>query len=114
VIISPTYWTNPFGSGTVAWMSSKKDSQSNPERDLEKEVDSLRRDNESLQRRLDKILAENERLRKELEEALRSLKRQAAPFSKGGPKPNPKPPGRKPGNDYGQRACRPFPSQVHQ
>jgi hypothetical protein len=68
-------------------MNSDKDSQSKQERDLEKEVDSLRRDNESLQRRLDKILAENERLRKELEEALRSFKRQAAPFSKGGPKP---------------------------
>jgi len=49
--------------------------------DLEVEVDSLRRENESLQRRLDRILTENERLRKEQEEALRSLMRQAAPFS---------------------------------
>jgi transposase len=95
-------------------MKSDKDSHSNQERDLEQEVDSLRRDNESLQRRLDKILAENERLRKELEEALRSLKRQAAPFSKGEPKPNPKKPGRKPGNAYGERACRPIPPRVDQ
>jgi transposase len=95
-------------------MSSDKDSQSNPDRDLEEEVDSLRRDNESLQRRLDKILAENERLRKELEEALRSLKRQAAPFSKGNPKSDPKRPGRKPGKDYGERAGRPLPPRVDQ
>jgi predicted nucleic acid-binding Zn-ribbon protein len=58
--------------------------------DLEDEVDSLRRENESLQRRLDRILTENERLRKEQEEALRSLMRQAAPFSKGSAKTDPK------------------------
>jgi len=95
-------------------MNSGKDSHPQQERDLEKEVDSLRRDNESLQRRLDKVLAENERLLRELEEALRSLKRQAAPFSKGGPKPDPKPPGRKPGAQYGTRAFRPVPARVDQ
>jgi len=95
-------------------MKSSKASRPEQERDLEKEVDALRRDNESLQRRLDRVLAENERLRKELEEALRSLKRQAAPFSKGGPKPDPKPPGRKPGTAYGQRACRPVPARIDQ
>jgi transposase len=95
-------------------MTSGKDSQSKQERDLEKEVDSLRRDNESLQRRLDKILAENERLRKELEEALRSLKRQAAPFSKGDLKTNPMSPGRKRGSAYGERAFRPLPRRVDQ
>lgn len=93
-------------------MNPGKDNQPERERDPEKELDSLRRDNESLQRRLDKVLAENERLRKDLEEALRSLKRQAAPFSKGGPKPDPKPPGRKPGAQYGARACRPVPARV--
>jgi len=72
---------------------------------LEKEIQELRG-------RLEKVLAENERLRKELEEALRSLKRQAAPFSKGEPKPHPKPPGRKPGAEYGQRASRPIPARV--
>lgn len=49
-----------------------------------------------------------------LEEALRSLKRQAAPFSKGKPKLNPKPPGRKSGCDYGRRAFRAVPAQVDQ
>ncbi|MSO22847.1 MAG: hypothetical protein EXQ58_06240 [Acidobacteria bacterium] len=51
-------------------------------------------------------------MRQQLEEALRSLKRQAAPFSKGKPKPHPKRPGRKPGAQYGQRAGRPVPQRV--
>jgi transposase len=41
-----------------------------------------------------------------LSEAVRATKRQAAPFSKGAPKPNPKTPGRKPGDDYGTQAFR--------
>ena len=61
------------------------------------QVEKLEKENRSLRDQLDKALAEIERLRKELEEALRALKRQAAPFSKGGPKPNPQRPGRKPG-----------------
>jgi hypothetical protein len=72
VIISRYFWTNPQVFGTLAWMNSGNDRHSNQERDLEKEVDSLRRDNKCLQRRLDKVLAENERLRKEREEALPS------------------------------------------
>jgi len=42
-----------------------------------------------------------------LEKALRLGKRQAAPFRKGEqPKPDPQPPGRKPGEDYGPKAHR--------
>jgi len=77
-------------------------------------IEKLEKENKSLRDRLDKALAEIERLRKELEEALRSLKRQAAPFSKGDPKPSPKTPGRKPGDSYGQRAFRPVPARVDQ
>ena len=44
--------------------------------------------------------------------ATRSSKRQAAPFSKGPPKANPKKPGRKPGKDYGTQACRAIPTQI--
>jgi hypothetical protein len=36
--------------------------------------------------------------------SLRANKRSAAPFSKGEPKPDPKPPGRNPGGAYGPRA----------
>src|SRR5437016_8532775 len=67
---------------------------------------------ESLEKQLERALAEIERLRKELEEALRANRRSAAPFSKGDPKTNPQPPGRKPGSEYGQRATRPVPSRV--
>lgn len=49
-------------------------------------------------------------LREQLEEVRRRQKRQAAPFSKGPPKPDPKRPGRKPGTDYGRQATRPDPT----
>jgi len=44
-----------------------------------------------------------------LDAARRGGKRQAAPFAKGPPKADPKPPGRKPGDDYGTRAFRAVP-----
>jgi transposase len=69
---------------------------------------------ELLEDKLEKALAENERLRKELEEALRSLKRQAAPFSKNQPKTDPKAPGRKPGHQYGVRGSRPVPTRLNE
>lgn len=75
-------------------------------------VEELIKENQSLREQLKKAQAEIERLRKALEEALRSLKRQAAPFSKGKPKSNPKRPGRKGGSDYGQRAFRAVPDRV--
>jgi hypothetical protein len=78
---------------------------SDREKELERKV-------ESLEQQLGRALEENERLRKQLEEALRANKRSAAPFSKGDPQPNPKPPGRKPGAAYGQRTTRPVPSRV--
>jgi transposase len=102
-------------SVTVGWMTTGNGNRSTePEEDLEQKVESLEREKASLERRLDRALAEIERLRRDLEEALHSLKRQAAPFSKGSSKPNPKPPGRKPGSAYGKRAFRPFPKRVDQ
>ena len=82
-----------------------REGSSDREKELERRV-------ESLERQWGRALAENERLRKQLEEALRANKRSAAPFSKGEPKSNPQPPGRKPGAAYGQRATRPVPSRV--
>jgi len=55
---------------------------------------------------------ENRALREKLAAADRSSKRQAAPFSKGKPKANPKKPGRKPGEDYGSHQRRDVPAQV--
>jgi transposase len=47
-----------------------------------------------------------------VEQLRRGGKRQAAPFSKGEPKPDPKPPGRKGGDGYGTKARRPAPPRV--
>jgi transposase len=46
--------------------------------------------------------------------ANRSSKRQAAPFSKGQPKTDPKPPGRKAGDDYGTKAFRAAPPVINE
>lgn len=65
------------------------------------------------------LKAEIVRLRAELERAFalieklqRGQKRQAAPFSKGLPKSDPKTPGRKPGDDYGTKAYRQAPAKI--
>jgi transposase len=65
---------------------------------------------QALQRRLRELQAENERLRCQLDAALCAGKRQAGPFAKGEPQPNP----RKPGKDYGTNAHRqpPSPEQI--
>src|SRR3990172_3413309 len=46
-----------------------------------------------------------------LAQRTRGGKRQAAPFSKGSPKPHPEKPGRKPGKDYGTQAFRRLPDR---
>ncbi len=76
----------------------------------------LGRENEKLCKQVEKLRKQNEvqkkeiaRLRERLSETHRAGKRQAAPFSKGPPKTNPKRPGRKPGKDYGVKARRPIP-----
>ena len=59
-----------------------------------------------------RLRAEIERLKAIIEDLHRGQKRQAAPFSKGPPKPDPKPPGRKAGDGYGTRAYRKAPPKV--
>jgi len=59
-----------------------------------------------LERRVAELEARVGELERLLSEAVRATKRQAAPFSKGAPKSNPKPPGRKAGEDYGTQAFR--------
>jgi len=65
-------------------------------------------------RRIDRLQQTIRDLQKRLEEIERSVKRQAAPFSKGEPKKKPKKPGRKKGDQHGQHGHRPPPppSQV--
>lgn len=72
----------------------------------------LRREIDRLQTRIESLKRDNARLREQFAEAKRAGKRQAAPFSKGLPKPDPKPPGRKPGKDYGIKARRRIPAHV--
>ncbi len=72
----------------------------------------LEAENRHLREQLERALQEIERLRKALEEALRAGKRQAAPHSRGEPRPNPQKPGRKAGAHYGQQSCRAIPKRI--
>lgn len=82
------------------------------ERDiLERERDALERKRDQLEKRTRELQDEINKLRAQLEQAQRAAKRQAAPFSKGAPKPNPKPPGRRAGEEYGVKAHRPVPER---
>jgi transposase len=72
---------------------------------LRGEVERLQRANQQLQAHVRELAARVEQLR-------RAAKRQAAPFSKNTPAPDPKRPGRKPGGAYGRCARRPVPQRV--
>lgn len=65
-----------------------------------------------IQRENAELRAEVEHLKNLLDEQHRKGKRQAAPFAKGSPKPLPKKPGRKPGENYGTKAHRQPPEQI--
>ena len=65
-----------------------------------------------LRHRVSQLEAQVERLTGQLQQALRAGKRQAAPFAKGPPQPEPKRPGRKPGAAYGPKAHRPPPAAI--
>ena len=65
-----------------------------------------------LRHRVSQLEAQIERLTGQLQQAQRAGKRQAAPFAKGPPKPEPKRPGRKPGRDYGPKAHRQPPAHI--
>src|SRR5215469_565116 len=79
---------------------------------LRQEQGQLRREQDRLQQERERLRQENERLKRQLEEAQRANKRQAAPFSRGRQKQNPKPPGRKSGVAYGRRYRKNPPLQV--
>src|SRR5438552_18131851 len=65
-----------------------------------------------LEREIAELRAKVEQLTRLLDEQRRAGKRQAAPFAKGPPKPEPKKPGRKPGEDYGTKAHRQPPEHI--
>ncbi|HEV2728668.1 MAG TPA: IS66 family transposase [Terriglobales bacterium] len=84
------------------------------EKQLEQEQEQLRQQQERLRQERERLRQENERLKRQLEEAHRANKRQAAPFSRGQHKANPKPPGRKPGAAYGRRYGKAIPKHVEE
>ncbi len=65
-----------------------------------------------LQEQVVQLSAANEKLRKEITELKRAGKRQAAPFSKGTRRTNPKRPGRKPGMGFFSYRTPPSPDEV--
>jgi transposase len=79
---------------------------------LQRESERLQKESERLQEEKQRLEDELKRLRKELETAQRAAKRQAAPFSRGQAKSNPRPPGRKSGAAHGRHYQRPIPDHV--
>jgi transposase len=90
-----------------------------PVAEVEAENIALRTENAQLRGEHAALRTENEQLRRDkqrllarVEELERAGKRQAAPFSRNTPAPDPKRPGRKPAAEYGTRARRPVPNRV--
>jgi transposase len=80
---------------------------------LRAQIEQLRRENEQLRQENERLRRDTQRLQQELDEtrtgldqAQRQSKRQAAPFSKGPPKLQPKRPGRKAGPAHGRHGHR--------
>lgn len=63
-------------------------------------------------RRIAQLEARVRQLERMIERLQRGARRQAAPFSKGPPRPNPRKPGRKAGDDYGTKAFRSVPRGI--
>lgn len=73
---------------------------------LRAEVERLRQENERLRQESERLRRELDEVRADLDQARRQSRRQAAPFSKGPPKPLPKKPGRKAGPAHGRHGHR--------
>lgn len=80
--------------------------------ELRRELKLIREENAQLRAEKATLREENAALRKALDEARRAGKRQAGPFSRNNPKPNPKTPGRKGGSEYGAVSRRPVPDRI--
>ncbi len=74
--------------------------------------DQALREKQHLENEIARLREENGRLQKELETAQRAARRQAAPFSRGKRKNQPKSPGRKAGKAYSKHHRRPIPDHV--
>ena len=96
----------------IAWLQQQWRSTRREIERLRQENEQLRQERERLRQEQERLRQENERLKRQLEEAQRASKRQAAPFSRGRQKADPKPPGRRPGAAYGQRSGKAIPKHV--
>jgi transposase len=92
-------------------MQAPRPPQSQQEQ-LEKENRQLQRQVEQGRFKIKRLKKRLERLEQDLQKARRAIHRQAAPFSKGEPKGEPKTPGRKAGSDFGEPSFRPVPQRV--
>jgi transposase len=81
---------------------------------LEAERERLREQNDRLRVEGERLREINERLRAEVEALRRAARRQAAPFSRGEPKPDPQRAGRRSGAAHGRHAHRQPPERVDQ
>lgn len=73
---------------------------------LRAQLEQLRRENERLRRENQRLQRELDEARTDLDQAQRQARRQAAPFSQGPPKLQPKRPGRKSGTAHGRHGHR--------
>lgn len=96
------------------WRSTRRENERlrKENEQLRREQGQLRQEQERLRQERERLRQENERLKRQLEEAQRANKRQAAPFSRGQRKADPKPPGRRPGAAYGRRYGKAIPKRV--
>jgi transposase len=100
--------------GRIARLEDENAALRQQQQRLEAERERLRVENQRLRAERERLQQSNQRLRGEVEALRRAAKRQAAPFSKGDPTPNPKRAGRRPGAAYGTRAHRRPPEHVDQ
>lgn len=114
-------WKNKVASLQQRWCGAREEIEQLREENerlrqrqktLEQERERLEKERQRLEKERERLRQENEKLKRQLEEAQRANKRQAAPFSRGTRKENPKKPGRKPGADYGQRHGKVAPDHI--
>jgi regulator of replication initiation timing len=100
-------WKQKVASLQERWRGARQENEQ-----LRQEIEQLRRREKQLEQEREQLRQENEKLKRQLEQAQRASKRQAAPFSRGTRKQNPKTPGRKSGSAYGQRQSKAIPPNV--
>ena len=100
-------WKQKVAALQETWRGARRENEQ-----LRQENEQLRRREKQLEQEREQLRQENEKLKRQLEQAQRASKRQAAPFSRGTRKQNPKTPGRKSGSAYGQRHSKAIPPNV--